>query len=568
MPVSLNVGDLSEPEETTELKAPEQIESDPCEKKKSHKHELGTLWNRIIVRHSPHSSTLWLKYKKVILTFLLLIALSVYCVFGIMISGFEKAKDLFGVLVFSGIIVVYIVIRDTFGKQINALVIKPVSKMIEEHWSILRWFIYGTLLVLILLWLLLDTIKDAKRLQSVAGLLVFVFLAYLVSTNRRKITWRPVLWGLALQFIFGILILRTKEGYDVMKYIGDKVTTFLDFTVAGIVFVFGEKYFLHFVAFKVLMVVIFFSSVTSVLYYLGVMQVIIIKLAWLMQVTLRVSGVEALCAAANVFVGLVEAPLLIGPFVKNVTMSELHAIMTSGLATIAGGMLAAYISLGIDANHVLSASVMSAPAALAISKLMYPETEVPATSGVHAIQFQKRNEKNVIEAAAQGASIAIGLVANIGANLIAFFAFLSFINAILSYLGGLVLYPELSFELICSYIFAPFALLMGVEWSDCTKVAKLLGIKTFLNEFLAFGQLSVFINNRKTMSTGPVLSLRSETIAVYVLTGFTNFLSVGIFLGGYGQLAPNRKTDMARIAIRGLIAATLACMVTACVAGN
>ncbi|XP_028414884.1 solute carrier family 28 member 3-like isoform X2 [Dendronephthya gigantea] len=239
-----------------------------------------------------------------------------------------------------------------------------------------------------------------------------------------------------------------------MNYIGEKVTRFLDYTVAGIVFVFGESYYLHFVAFKI------------------------------------------------------EAPLLIGPFVKDVTMSELHSIMTSGLATIAGGMLAAYVSLGVDAQHVLSASVMSAPAALAISKLMYPETEVPTTSGLNAIQFQKRNEKNVIEAATKGASAAIGLVENIGTNLIAFFAFLSFINAILLYLGSLVLYPELSFELICSYVFAPFAFLMGVQWSDCTKVAELIGVKTFLNEFLAFGQLSVLIKNRKSMSPGPVLSVR------------------------------------------------------------
>ena len=448
MSVSLNMDDLAEPEETRELQDPGQIETDQSDSKTaSRKKRFDILLNRTIIKHTPPLSTLWHKHKRAILAFLVLIALSVHCVFGIMISGFKKSKDLFGVLVSIAIIVVYVLIRDTFGKQINVLVITPVDRKIEEHWRILRWFLYGTLLLLVVLWLLLDTIKDVKRLQSVAGLLGFILLAYLLSTNRKKIIWRPVLWGFALQFIFGVLILRTKEGYEAMAYIGEKVTTFLDFTLAGIVFVFGETYYLHFVAFKVLMIVIFFSSVSSVLYYLGVMQMIIIKLAWLMQVTLKVSGVEALCAAANVFVGLVEAPLLIGPFLKDVTMSELHSIMTSGLATIAGGMLAAYISLGVEAQHVLSASVMSAPAALAISKLMYPETEVPATSVVNGIHFQKRNEKNVIEAAAQGASLAIGLVANIGANLIAFFAFLAFINAILSYLGSLVLYPELSFEL-------------------------------------------------------------------------------------------------------------------------
>ncbi|XP_046847941.1 solute carrier family 28 member 3-like isoform X2 [Xenia sp. Carnegie-2017] len=496
----------------------------------------------------------------------LIISLTLYLIFGIMVTGFKNCKDLFGILVFGAICVFYVTIRDNFGTQINVLVFKPLYARIDHNWRVFRWFAYGGPVLFVVLWIILDTIKDVRRLQSVFGLVVFIFLAYCMSVKRRKVVWRPVLWGLSLQFIFGILILRTKGGYDITKYLGDKVTIFLEFSTVGVEFVFGATYYEHFIAFKVLMVIVFFTSVASILYYWGVLQVIMKKLAWLMFRTLHVSGVEALCAAANIFVGMMEAPLMVSPYVEQVTMSELHSIMTSGLATVAGGMLAAYVSLGIDAQHVMSASVMSAPASLAISKLMYPETEVPATSGVAAVKMEERKEKNVIEAAARGASVAVGIVANIGANLIAFFSLLAFVNAVLSYLGGLVAYPELSFEVICSYVFAPISFLMGVEWNDCMIVAKLVGVKTFINEFLAFNQLSILLKNRQA-NVGPMLSHRSEILAIYVLTGFTNFLSVGIFLGGYGQLAPSRKSDMAKIAVRTLIAATLACMVTACVAG-
>lgn len=286
-----------------------------------------------------------------------------------------------------------------------------------------------------------------------------------------------------------------------------------------------------------------------------------------MQITMKTSGVESLNAAGNIFIGQTEAPLMIRPFLEHVTMSELHAIMTGGFATIAGSVLAAYIEYGVSASHLLSASVMSAPAALAISKLMYPETEIPETLNEENIELPKGNERNVIEAAAKGASTAIALVANIAANLIAFLAFLAFFNGVLSWLGSMVGKPELSFEYICSYVLRPVAFIMGVPWEDSDVVAELLGVKTFLNEFVAYTRLATIIENRTKMTGLRTISVRSEIIATYALCGFANFSSIGIQIGGLAPLAPSRRQDLATVAVRALVAGTIACFMTACIAG-
>ncbi|RMX60525.1 hypothetical protein pdam_00001440, partial [Pocillopora damicornis] len=413
----------------------------------------------------------------------------------------------------------------------------------------------------------LDTAKKPERFISLAGLLVNILFCWIFSKHPRKVKWRPVIWGLALQFVFGLLILRTKFGFEAFKGAGNQVTAFLDYTSVGAAFVFGEGYREHFFAFQVLPIIIFFSSVISLCYYIGIMQVIIKKIAWLMQKTMKTSGVESLNAAGNIFIGQTEAPLMIRPFLEHVTMSELHAIMTGGFATIAGSVLAAYIEYGVSASHLLSASVMSAPAALAISKLMYPETEIPETLDDENIELPKGNERNIIEAAAKGASTAIALVANIAANLIAFLAFLAFFNGVLSWLGSMVGKPELSFEYICSYVLRPVAFIMGVPWEDSDVVAELLGIKTFLNEFVAYTRLAGFIDNRIKMNGLRTISIRSEIISTYALCGFANLSSVGVVLGGLGPMAPSRVPDMSKIAIRTLIAGTVACFMTACVAG-
>eukprot|EP00057_Strongylocentrotus_purpuratus_P007004 XP_011661478.1 PREDICTED: solute carrier family 28 member 3 [Strongylocentrotus purpuratus] len=390
-------------------------------------------------------------------------------------------------------------------------------------------------------------------------------LAVLPANNGRfhSVKWRPVIWGLALQMLLGLFILRTYPGFVLFEWLSDVVYAFLNFSAAGAIFLFGENYQEHYFAFAVLPIIIYFSAVISVLYYWGVMQTVIQKVAWLMQRTMRTSASESLNAAGNIFVGMTEAPLLIKPYLKDmcVFVVSLHAVMTGGFATVAGSTLGAYILYGIDATHLITASVMSAPAALAMSKLFYPETE----KSKHLTEEDMVEELNVIEAAANGASQAIPLVLNVAANLIAFLSLLALVNALLGYFGGLVGYPQLTFEFICSYVFVPIAFIMGVEWADCRVVAELIGLKTFVNEFYAYEVLGKYIENRTT-GAGPTLSVRSEVIATYALCGFANIGSVGIVLGALGPMAPSRKGDLAAVAIRALIAGTVACFMTACIA--
>ncbi|RUS85361.1 hypothetical protein EGW08_006904, partial [Elysia chlorotica] len=348
-----------------------------------------------------------------------------------------------------------------------------------------------------LVFVIVDIAIDRPRnLISLGGLCFYILFMFVFSHNPSKVKWRPVFWGVTLQVIFAVLILRTPWGYHAFQWLGNRVTEFLANTDAGSIFVFGDKYEDHYFAFKVLPVVVFFSTVVSVLYYLGVMQGVIKLLGRFLSWCLGTSPAESVNAAGNIFIGQTEAPLMIRPFLADMTKSEIHAIMTGGFATVAGSVMAAYILYNVPANHLLSASVMSAPAALAISKLFYPETETPKHRGADAFKMEKGTERNLIEAASNGASMSIKLVANIAVNLIAFVALLQFINATLVWFGDRVGYEAFTFQLICSYVFWPLAFLMGVDYQDCRVVAELLGIKTFLNEFVAYVTLSKYINNK------------------------------------------------------------------------
>lgn len=516
----------------------------------------GQKWFEVWKRHSLSISILCI-------TTVLLI----YSIVAIAVSGFETAQSLFGVTMFLWFCMTYKFVRDHWGSSIYKACMEPVIRAVESQWRWLKWVFLFLIVVALAVFFGLDTAKQPIRFVSLAGLCINILFSWIFSKHRRRVKWRPVLWGLALQFIFGLLILRTSFGFKVFSGLGEEVAFFLDYSDVGAAFVFGPTFKANFFAFKVLPTIIFFSSFISVCYYLGVMQLVVKKIAWLMQITMKTSAVESLNAAGNIFIGQTEAPLLVRPFLEHVTMSELHAIMTGGFATIAGGVLAAYVGIGVSASHLLSASVMSAPAALAISKLMYPETEIPESLNESDIEIPEGTERNVIEAAAKGASTAIALVANIAANLIAFLAFLAFFNGILSWIGSMVGHPEFSFEFICSYVLRPVAFIMGVEWKDCDVVAELLGTKTFLNEFIAYTQLAGFIKNRQALNGLRTISIRSEIIATYALCGFSNFSSIGIQIGGMGPLAPSRKEHMAAIALRTLAAGTIACLMTACVAG-
>lgn len=368
-----------------------------------------------------------------------------------------------------------------------------------------------------------------------------------------------MVWGLSLQFVFGLIILRWTTGRQIFQCLGDKITTFLQYTDQGSSFVYGQLIKDGIFMFKVLSVIFFFSFITSMLFHLGYMQWIISKIGYGLQKTIGTSPCESMNAAANIFLGQTEAPLIIKPFLSSMTNSELHCVMASGMATIAGSVLAAYISFDISASHLLSASVMSAPAALAASKLLYPETKA-TKSTLEAIDKAKpgQDSANVLDAASQGAASAVILVANIGGILIAVIAFIGFLNGVLTWFFGLVGLEEITIQLILGKIFIPLAWLMGVEDDNLESVGQLLGVKSFINEFVAYLEL-------RDMSGE--LTERSKVIATYALCGFSNPASIGIQIAGFSTLAPDRRGDFSKCAIRAYCAGSLACFLTACIAG-
>lgn len=400
-----------------------------------------------------------------------------------------------------------------------------------------------------------------ERLVSLLGLIVFIFLAWLCSTNRKCFDWRLVLGGLALQFLLALFILNTGIGQLIFVWAKDVVTTIINLSDKGAVFLFGDAFMDHFFAFKVLPTIIFASSLSYVLFYLGVLQAVIRGLAMSMKYVMGLSGSAALVSAANVFLGQTEAPLFVKPYLKSMTRSEIMVMMTSGMATVAGGVLAAYVGYGVSAGHLLAASLMSAPAAIVIARVMVPETEQSPTLGTVKIDV-KAAEVNIFEAACKGAAEGLKLALNVGAMLIAFIALVALVDLVLAQVGQLVGIP-LSLAEIFGFVFRPLAFLMGVSWDDSYIVGQLLGTKIVVNEFLAYVQLADYISGEQQ----GLLSERSITLTTYALCGFANFSSIAIQIGGIGELEPSRKSDFARFGLRAMIGGTLAAMMTACVAG-
>ncbi len=398
-----------------------------------------------------------------------------------------------------------------------------------------------------------------ERLISLLGIFAFIGIGYLISAHRSAIKWRPVIWGIALQFLVAIFVLKVPAAYLIFDTMGKVVTQFLDFTVEGAKFVFGEDYEQHFFAFKVLPTVIFFSSFVSILYYLGILQQIVKIVAWVMLKTTKTSGAESLSNAANVFVGMTEAPLLVKPFIGTMTKSELNTVMTGGFATVAGGILAAYVSFGISARDLITASVMAAPCALGISKLLYPETEQPETAGKLEMNLEK-TATNVVDAAAAGAIEGAKLAVNIAAIILAFLGLIAFLNAILSTFGGLFGYPQLSLDLILGTVLYPVALLTGVPVADASQVAALIGKKVILNEFIAYVDLAELIKNNE-------ISERAIRITTFALCSFANIGSIGIQIGGLSGIAPQRRSELAQLGIRAMIGGLLTNLIVAATAG-
>lgn len=426
-----------------------------------------------------------------------------------------------------------------------------------------------------------------QKAISLLGLIVFTAIAYLLSVHKKAVDWKLVGWGLALQFIFALLILKTPWGASFFDAANDAFNALIGYTVEGARFLFGNLVLNNvpagasdgpmgqvaqsgwantgaYFAFNVLPTIIFFSSLMTLLYHLGVMQAIVKAFAWVMMRTMKISGAESLSTAGNIFLGQTEAPLLVKPFIGTMTKSEMHCIMVGGFGTVAGGVLAAYVGFLVSyfpdiAGHLISASVMAAPACLAISKIMYPETEEPATAGSIKIKLDKV-DANVIDAAARGASEGLSLALNVGAMLIAFIALVALLNGLVGWGAGFF-GLDLTIQKVLGWVCAPFAWLMGVPSQDALAVGTLLGEKTALNEFVAYAHLGSMLQE------GAGLDPRSVVLATYALCGFANFSSIAIQIGGIGAMAPERRADLSRLGLRAMIAGTLANFMTACVVG-
>ena len=397
-----------------------------------------------------------------------------------------------------------------------------------------------------------------ERFVSFGGLFVMLFLAWLMSNNKRKMHWRLIVTGVSLQLLLGLLVLKSPGAEQFFRLANDAISGLIALSDEGARFVFGEDFADHFFAFKVLPTIIFVSSLSYLLFYWGVLQKIVELLARLMHRIMGASGAESLCAAANVFLGQTEAPLLVRPYLDTMTRSEIMSMMTGGMATVAGGVLAAYVGFGISAGHLLAASIMSAPAALVIAKIMVPETEASPTRGTVNLSIE-RTETNAFEAACRGAGEGLQLSLNVGAMLIAFIALVALVNKGLA-ISGDTLGFSVTFQEILGWLFQPLAFLMGVPVADCQKIGQLLGEKLVVNEFLAY------MNLGKMVAAGEI-SARAETIATYALCGFANFSSIAIQIGGIGGLAPTRRRDFAALGFRSMLGGTLAAFMTACIAG-
>ena len=402
------------------------------------------------------------------------------------------------------------------------------------------------------------------RFTGVLGLLTMLGLAYLFSTNRRAIKLKMVIWGLGLQIGLAALVLRWTSGQELFLRAGDGVKKLLSYSFEGSEFLFGElgKQYssIGFIfAFQVLPTIIFIAALFALLYYLGVMQVIIRGAAWLMQRVMGASGAESLNVAASIFMGQTEAPLTIRPFLPDLTKSELMTIMTSGMAHVSGGMMAAYIAFGVKPEHLLTAVIMTAPGTLLISKMLVPETEQPKTMGVVHLE-NVEHDSNFLAAIARGTGEGLGMAVNVGAMLVAFLALIALTNGIMGGIHGfhgMTWFPT-SLQQIFGWAFAPVAFVIGVPWQDCVQIGNLLGTRMVVNELVAFSML------------GPlkgVLDPRSFTIATFALCGFANFGSIGMQIGGIGALAPNQKSQLAKFGIRAMLAGTMANLMSASIVG-
>jgi concentrative nucleoside transporter, CNT family len=409
------------------------------------------------------------------------------------------------------------------------------------------------------------------RWIGLVGMVVIVAIALALSKNRRAIRWRTIGWAFALQLAFAFLVLYWERGKQALESLSSGVSRAIGFADQGSGFLFGwlagpmdtvgEKTGLplrgFIFAFKVLPIIIFICAFFSILYYFGVIQIVVRAMAWVMQKTMKVSGAEALCVAANVFIGQTEAPVLIAPYIPAMTTSELLTMMTGGMAHVSGAVMLAYVTMGAPLKYLITASVMAAPGTFLIAKILWPETETPVTMGTVRMKVEKTNA-NFIDAAASGASQGMTLVLNISAMLIAFVALIAMANGLLGWIGHFWGHPEFSLQQIFGWVLGPLAFILGVPAQDRDTVGNLIANKTVINEFFAFSMMKDVVGQ---------LTEKGKLIATFALCGFANFSSIGIQIGGIGGLAPTRKSDLARLGFRALLAGSLVSFMTAAIAG-
>ena len=427
----------------------------------------------------------------------------------------------------------------------------------------------GGVLLAVIAGAILLAVSRVPRAQPLVGLALILGLAYACSSARSAIDYRTVAWGLSLQFLFAIVVLKTAAGQRTFQVLGGVINRVLDFAFVGSSFVFGPlgskeawprimtavlgpegaQYGVIF-AFQVLPTIIFIAALFAMLYYFGIMQIVVRVFAVGMRFVMRASGAETLNVAASIFMGQTEAPLTIRPFLPKMTQSELMTVMTSGMAHISGGIMAAYILFGIEAQHLLTAVIMTAPGTLMMAKLFVPETAVPETMGTVKLTVE-RTDVNVIDAIGRGTGEGLHLALNVGAMLISFLALIALVNAGLGLVG-------ISLQQVFGWVFAPVAWGLGVPWRDAATIGNLLGTRMVLNEFVAYSQLGPLKD---------VLDPKSFTIATFALCGFANFSSIGIQIGGIGALVPERRHDLARLGLRAMVAGTFANFITATIAG-
>ena len=415
--------------------------------------------------------------------------------------------------------------------------------------------------------------------MSLVGMVVLLAIAFAFSNNRKAINLRTVGGAFAIQFILGAFVLYVPWGRDLLNGFSTGVSNVINYGNDGSSFLFGglvsDKMFEVFggggfiFAFRVLPTLIFFSALISVLYYIGVMQWVIKILGGALQKALGTSRAESMSAAANIFVGQTEAPLVVRPFVPKMTQSELFAVMCGGLASVAGGVLAGYASMGVPLEYLVAASFMAAPGGLLFAKILHPETDQPHEDIEEAMDGGDDKPANVIDAAAGGAASGLQLALNVGAMLIAFVGLIALINGMLGGIGGWFGMPELTLELILGYAFSPLAFLIGVPWDEAVVAGSFIGQKLVINEFVAYLNFTPYLGEgaQVVAATGEVMSEKTTAIISFALCGFANLSSIAILLGGLGSLAPNRRSDIARMGIKAVLAGTLSNLMAATIAG-